>query len=136
MYIIMEKFVIAERIYKFVQNYLEDNEQRLKIENFDIIGEIVISCDAGESRSAAIGAVLAFVHNKSIDFYFKNDLFYPNVFVYSIVIKAWNKIINKKIEETKEIIKSIKSVLEMDKKDTVALEEVWKLLNLDKQKAK
>ena len=50
---------------------------------------LLIHCEAGVSRSAAIGAAIAKVLGQDFEMYFEK--FYPNPLVYRIMLEEWNR---------------------------------------------
>jgi predicted protein tyrosine phosphatase len=67
----------AKKIIEFVKKYLN------KIEL------IVVQCDAGISRSAAVAAALSKCLNNDDEYFFKHYL--PNSLVYKTILKKWER---------------------------------------------
>jgi len=69
----------AQQIIDFVEKYKDQVEL------------IVIHCEAGISRSAAVGAAIMKQLTGDDSKIFNNKMFLPNMFIYSTILKTWNK---------------------------------------------
>jgi len=78
---------LIARGYKFFNEELADailsfaNKHKNKL--------IICQCEAGISRSSAVAAALAKIHNNNDNIYFKN--YVPNTLVYSTIIKRYQE---------------------------------------------
>jgi protein-tyrosine phosphatase len=57
----------------------------------DRIKGILVHCEAGQSRSAAVAAVIELVLNGSDERIFQDRRYSPNQYVYSKLLFAWQK---------------------------------------------
>ncbi len=78
---------LSEMIF-FNDNHAKDIIQFVK-KYLDKIELVVVQCDAGISRSAAVAAALSKCINDTDEYFFKNYL--PNSLVYSIIMGNWNE---------------------------------------------
>jgi hypothetical protein len=87
--------------------FTKEMARRIKgfIDNFCLIN-VVVNCEAGISRSAAVAAALSMHFNKNCDSFFNNGKYIPNRLVYKTLLDELNgqdnkvpavKIINREI---------------------------------------
>lgn len=80
------KYEDAKRIAEFISKYEDKN--------------IIVHCDAGQSRSAGVAAAISRYYNNYDFEYFENPCYTPNMFCYRLMMNA---MINYDLEERFDI---------------------------------